>query len=135
MAFWVTHLMIADKILKIIPQLDRRGFAVGNIAPDCNIPNSDWSAFTPPKKVTHFMSGETKQLSDSDSFAEKYLINRKAISNEQYSFLLGYYTHLVVDAMFYDMIHNEERLKNALHRVAEKYGIYEKTKTPTCGRL
>ena len=31
MATWITHLMIADGVLKGIPSLDRRGFCVGNI--------------------------------------------------------------------------------------------------------
>ena len=35
MATWITHLMIADGVLERIPSLDRHGFCVGNIAPDC----------------------------------------------------------------------------------------------------
>lgn len=37
MATWITHLMIADGVLEHIPNLDRQGFCVGNIAPDCNV--------------------------------------------------------------------------------------------------
>lgn len=37
MASWVTHLMIADSVMKQCPELDRHGFCVGNIAPDCNV--------------------------------------------------------------------------------------------------
>ena len=58
MATWVTHLMIADSVLQHIPSLDRRGFCVGNIAPDCNVENEDWTAFTPSREVTHWMQGE-----------------------------------------------------------------------------
>ena len=39
MATWITHLMIADGVLERIPNLDRHGFCVGNIAPDCNVEN------------------------------------------------------------------------------------------------
>ena len=51
MATWVTHLIVADKILEGFPWLDKRGFCVGNIAPDCNVENSDWTSFTPPRAV------------------------------------------------------------------------------------
>lgn len=50
MASWVTHLMIADGVLTQFPELDRRGFCVGNIAPDCNVENADWTAFTPSRE-------------------------------------------------------------------------------------
>lgn len=33
MASWITHLMIADSVMKQYPELDRHGFSVGNIAP------------------------------------------------------------------------------------------------------
>lgn len=123
MAFWVTHLIVADRILELIPWLDRRGFSVGNIAPDCNIPNSDWSAFTPSREATHFMSGKVKKLSAGDTFAKKYLTDCENVSNEQYSFFLGYYTHLTADALFYNMIHDDQRLENALRRAIAKYGV------------
>ena len=38
MAEWVSHLMIADRVLGQLPWLKRREFCVGSIAPDCNIP-------------------------------------------------------------------------------------------------
>ena len=45
MATWITHLMIADGVLERIPNLDRHGFCVGNIAPDCNVENEDLDSF------------------------------------------------------------------------------------------
>ena len=45
MATWITHMIIADKVLELFPQLDKRGFGVGNIAPDCNEPNEDRTDF------------------------------------------------------------------------------------------
>lgn len=41
--------------------MDRRGFCVGNIAPDCNVENEDWTEFTPSREVTHWMSAERKK--------------------------------------------------------------------------
>lgn len=119
MATWVTHLMIADRVLEKEPRLDRRGFCVGSIAPDCNIENADWSSFTPPREVTHFMSGSRKTLFDAERFYEKYILIRKneIRRGEQYSFLLGYWGHLAADALFYEMIRDEERINAVWRRI------------------
>ena len=68
MATGVTHLMIADAVLRLFPGLDRRGFCVGNIASDCNVENEDWNAFTPSRAATHWMQGERKRVEDCDTF-------------------------------------------------------------------
>jgi len=60
MASWVTHLMIADKVLSTIQSLKRKEFCVGNIAPDCNVENEDWTQFTPSREITHWMSSDKK---------------------------------------------------------------------------
>lgn len=64
MASWVTHLMIADRVMKQCPVLDRHEFCVGYIASDCNVENEDWTSFTPSREVTHWMNGERKVASD-----------------------------------------------------------------------
>ena len=119
MATWVTHLMIADGVLEQLPGLDRRGFCVGNIAPDCNVENEDWTAFTPSREVTHWMQGERKKASDCDAFYEEYIVKRgaKIVDEEQYSFLLGYYAHLITDAAFQAMIRDENRVKSVWKRI------------------
>ncbi len=119
MASWVTHLMIADAILERFPSLDKRGFCVGNIAPDCNIENEDWTAFTPSREVTHWMRSERKQAADCDAFCEEYILKRKGSihSAEEYAFLLGYYAHLITDAAFQAMIRDEKRVKAAWARI------------------
>lgn len=119
MATWITHLMIADGVLQHFPSLDRRGFCVGNIAPDCNVENEDWTAFTPSREVTHWMQGERKKASDCDVFCEKYITDRRSEikSAEEYAFLLGYYAHLITDAAFQAMIRDEERVKAAWDRI------------------
>ncbi|MBE6959096.1 MAG: hypothetical protein E7448_00005 [Ruminococcaceae bacterium] len=121
MATWVTHLIIADKVLERFPWLDRRGFCVGNIAPDCNVENADWSSFTPPRSVTHWMSGDRKLSSDSDTFCEEYIIKRgtEIHSSEEYAFLLGYYAHLIADAAFQVMIRDDDRVKSAWSRIMQ----------------
>jgi len=119
MATWVTHLMIADGVLKRFPFLDRRGFCVGNIAPDCNVENEDWTQFTPSREVTHWMRGKRKNASDCDTFCDEYIIKRKEKigSDEEYSFLLGYYSHLITDAAFQAMIRDGERVKAVWKRI------------------
>lgn len=119
MATWVTHLMIADIVMKHCPELDRRGFCVGNIAPDCNVENEDWTSFTPPREVTHWMNSERKNVSDSESFLNEYILKRKSEirSHEQFSFLIGYYVHLIVDAEFMRFIRDEKRVKDIWVRI------------------
>lgn len=47
MASWITQLMITD----------------------CNVENEGWTAFMPPREVTHWMHGERKKASDCDAFS------------------------------------------------------------------
>ena len=115
MATWVTHLMIADSLLQRFPQLDRRDFCVGNIGPDCNVENEDWTAFTPPREVTHWMTGARKKSSDCDAFCKKYILSRQEeiLSKGEYAFLLGDYAHLMADDAFQEMIRDADRVKAA----------------------
>ena len=119
MATWITHLMIADGVLERIPNLDRHGFCVGNIAPDCNVENEDWTAFTPSREVTHWMQSERKKASDCDAFCDEYILKRKdkIESAEEYAFLLGYYSHLITDAAFQAMIRDEDRVRAVWMRI------------------
>ena len=119
MASWVTHLMIADGVLAQLPGLDRRGFCVGNIAPDCNVENADWTAFTPSREVTHWMKGERKKASDCEAFSKKYISDRRdeIRTAEEWAFLLGYYAHLLTDAAFQAFLRDEERVKAVWRRI------------------
>lgn len=111
--------MIADGVLNRFPQLDKRGFCVGNIAPDCNVENEDWTAFTPSREVTHWMQSARKKASDCDAFCDEYILKQKneIASDEEYAFLLGYYAHLITDAAFQAMIRDEDRVKAAWRRM------------------
>lgn len=110
-------MMVADSVMQKLPWLDRRGFCVGNIAPDCNVENEDWTAFDPPREVTHWMSGSRKEGADAERFIEEYILNRNISSNEEYSFLLGYYAHLATDAEFQRMIRDDQRVENVWKRI------------------
>ena len=129
MATWVTHLMIADALLPHFPSLDRRGFCVGSIAPDCNIENEDWTAFTPPREVTHWMQGDRKSAGDCEAFWQEYLVNRAELikSEEHRSFLLGYYAHLVADAEFQRFIRDGERVSAVWRRIHACPALHEQS--------
>lgn len=110
MATWGSHFRIAENISKKYAKLNRKFFAIGNIAPDCGLPNKDWSAFTPPKDISHFTIGgvsdflgmQTSKFVLSDvKFYSKYLKDYEIISSQgDRSFLLGYFTHLITDNLW-----------------------------------
>lgn len=102
MASWMVHLRIADKLLDIIPDLSPTEFIVGNIAPDSGVPNEDWSAFSPPTKVSHFKSAGKK--ANPEAFAAKYFLRPSEYNRKQYSFYLGYLTHLLTDVLWSEQV-------------------------------
>lgn len=131
MASWIMHLRMADEILKNVKQLDRRGFCVGSIAPDCNVENADWTAYTPPKEKTHWMLDKRKRAADSQRFFEEYLIERKdeIRSEEHRSFLLGYYAHILQDGAYQEMIRDPGRVHAAWLRVLADDQLGKKAET------
>jgi hypothetical protein len=118
--------MIADNLLIRGLNLDKKGFCVGNIAPDCNVENEDWTSFTPSREVTHWMKGQSKLTSDYEDFYKKYIKDESFTSNEQYSFLLGYYSHLITDVEFQRFIRDEHRVKNTYDRIKTNGDLREK---------
>ena len=100
MASWMVHLRIADQLLDSLPNLSKTEFIVGNLAPDSGVPNEDWSVFTPSTTVSHFRTAGKK--ADPAAFAKKYFTQqiRSSYSKQQYSFYLGYLTHLMTDALW-----------------------------------
>ena len=119
MANWISHLIIVDRLLDMGLDLDERGFAVGNIAPDCNAENEDWSQFTPPREVTHWMRGESKLTADFEAFYHKYLCDREFGSAEHRAFLWGYYAHLITDVEMQRFIRDGQRVRNIFDRVKQ----------------
>lgn len=134
MASWVTHLMIADRVLEAIPGLDRHGFCVGNIAPDCNVENEDWTQFVPSREITHWMSADKKTAADCERFYDAYIADGSFESKtpQERSFLLGYYAHLITDAEFQRCIRDPRRVAACWARIqahprlrARSYGMTE----------
>lgn len=94
MATWGAHIRIAEEILKFNSNLDEESFLIGNVGPDCGEPNEDWSIFSPPREVSHWLNVDN--VIDSDAFFGNYL-SRPVENKNEYSFLLGYYSHLITD--------------------------------------
>lgn len=126
MATWVTHLIIADRVLERIPELCRHEFCVGNIAPDCNVENEDWTSYTPPREVTHWMTGARKTAADCDRFVHEYMEKKRISSKQEEAFLLGYYAHLITDAEFQRYIRDEDRVKAAWERIKSHAELSER---------
>ena len=129
MATWVTHLMVADRVLERVPGLDKHGFCVGNIAPDCNVENEDWTQFVPSREITHWMSADRKIATDCERFYQEYIEDRKHEINtaQELSFLLGYYAHLVTDAEFQRYIRDSERVASSWNRIKQHPILASKT--------
>lgn len=124
MANWITHSRIADELLSTGLPLDPRGFHVGSIAPDCNIPNQDWTSFTPSREVTHWMTGKSKCSADHEGFFAQHIAGRSVRSGEEYAFLLGYYAHLITDAAYQSFVRDENRIKRMFCRLKERDGLF-----------
>lgn len=110
MASWMVHLRIADELLDRIEDLDEETFVLGNIAPDSGVPNEDWSVFTPNGTVTHYRTDDkNKQFINAEKYVSDYLTEDKikGYSKREYSFFLGYYTHLLTDIEWTKMTHSE----------------------------
>lgn len=126
MAGWISHLMVVDRLYAMGIDLDERGFAVGNIAPDCNVENEDWTQFTPPREVTHWMNGKSKLTADYEGFYEAYIKDKAFASREHEAFLWGYYSHLVTDVAFQRFVRDEKRVADIYLRLAQNEEMYGK---------
>jgi hypothetical protein len=106
-ATWIVHLRLAEKLLELIPDLDAEAFAVGNVAPDSGIPDENWENFNPPPQISHYQDPEQERWAIADlDFYRNYLSagseTRKDL--KKYSFLFGYFLHLVTDNLWADRI-------------------------------
>jgi hypothetical protein len=102
MGTWICHLRIAERLLVELPDLDEAAFTFGNIAPDSGVPNESWTVFDPPKEVTHFLrKGEGEHAIRDLEFYRAYLIDPfVSADTARYSFLLGYFFHLLADNLW-----------------------------------
>lgn len=109
MASWIVHLRIADKLLIYLPELDAGQFSIGNVAPDSGVPDERWENFDPPPEKTHFIlnqSPDSKDLSHDIQFYRRFMQGQVSLHADpkQFSFLLGYFFHLITDNLWAERI-------------------------------
>lgn len=106
MATWITHLRIAEKLFQKISGLDEIPFLYGNLAPDSGLPNEDWTLYDPPKEVTHFLDEARGEDDIKDLIFYRQYLQGTDVSKQksEYSFRLGYFTHLVTDQFWWNKI-------------------------------
>ncbi len=102
MGTWISHLRVAENLLRVWQDVDPAAFAFGNLAPDSGIPNADWSAFDPPKTLTHFLrAGDDEGRCQDLVYYRTYLgAATTDLDPIHTSFRLGYFCHLVCDNLW-----------------------------------
>jgi hypothetical protein len=102
-------LRIAEKLLDKIPGLDADQFAIGNVAPDSGVPDKKWENFDPPLEISHYKvknpDGPWHRLDDV-RFVREQMEGAVTIEDDPayFSFLFGYFCHLVTDNMWSERI-------------------------------
>ena len=101
MATWMVHLRVAEKLLPHFPDLDPGQFAYGCLAPDFGKPLDDGN-FYPPKEISHYYSrvDDRSEFEDLRFYREYLLQGQVKHENPRFSFLLGYFFHLVMDGLW-----------------------------------
>jgi hypothetical protein len=108
MANWLTHLRIAEEVMKKLNlSVDIEKYLVGSIATDSGVviydENGKWR-YNPPRDISHW----TDIISDWDRaihygrFYDTYVKNE--IDFDKKSFYLGYYIHLITDAIWIELV-------------------------------
>lgn len=126
MANWITHAAIADGLMARGLPVDRRHFAIGSVAPDCNQENEDWTSYVPPREQTHFMLGKSKLTVDAEGFYGAHIRGREGLSLEKRSFLLGWLCHLVADRAWQKWLRDEDRVAMCFERIRKVPQMAEK---------
>ncbi|MGA9349697.1 MAG: zinc dependent phospholipase C family protein [Anaerolineae bacterium] len=129
MATWIVHLRLAENLLELIEGLDAGEFAIGNIAPDSGIPDENWENFTPPPEVSHF-AGPPDEAGWQDitdlEFYRRYLARSCPSDNQgRFSFLLGYFFHLVTDNLWNNHIGRPTKARFAAEFEAAPKFVWE----------
>ena len=128
MATWIVHLRLAENLLDLIDGLDDQQFAIGNVAPDSGIPDEAWETFDPPGEVTHFRASDDDLPRSADlEFYRRYLATTDPAteSTQRFSFLLGYFFHLVTDNLWREQMFLPARDRFAAEFEADPRFIWE----------
>lgn len=104
MASWIIHLRVAQQLYQQLDIEQINTFILGNIAPDSGVPSEDGAGFIPDAAVSHFRSLDENGIKDihEDQFIRQYFTSahRLSYSKKEYTFFLGYLTHLLTDKIW-----------------------------------
>ena len=113
MANWVTHLRIAEEVLKKIDfSVDIEKYLVGSVAADSGTVGYDENGkrgYNPPRYVSHWIDnvpGWDVSI-HYERFYDTYIKNENDFDKK--SFYLGYYIHLITDAMWMELVYRPVR--------------------------
>lgn len=124
MAPWIIHLRIAEDLSRLLHRLDKSYFSIGSIAPDSGFRSSIDDEFDPPSFVSHFYAPEGAKYPIADlhffndhlsTYAQRdYRFRWPTIRlaqpySDKFSFLLGYYFHLVTDILWFEEVDKPTR--------------------------
>ena len=123
MATWLAHLRIAEQITAAF-DYSPTDFLAGSIAPDCGIPVT--GGFDPPKEITHWTSGG-KGHCEYERFFREMIAGRDPDKNT-YSFLMGYYCHLMADVLWVRLINEPCKEQNRKLYTADREKYYRLVK-------
>ncbi|MGM9634516.1 MAG: zinc dependent phospholipase C family protein [Candidatus Avispirillum sp.] len=108
MATWITHLRIAEAVMRRFPVLLEAEFALGNIAPDSGEAQTDGLSYMPPKSASHFLKDGR---ADFRLFLQKYGDRLRCGGGSERSFYLGYMSHLISDALWSEQVYAPLKIK------------------------
>lgn len=108
MATWMIHLRIADILLDKIPGLSPIEFIMGSMAPDSGVPNEAGTAFIPSTAISHYRidDGKGRKIIEAHRFVTDFFTPelRMSYNQPEFSFYLGYYTHLLADVFWSELV-------------------------------
>lgn len=129
MGTWISHFRVAESLLERWPGLDARQFVIGNVAPDSGRPNHDWTSFDPPKSVTHFLQpGEDEGRIRDLTFYREFVHPLRGGDPARFSFMLGYFAHLVTDNLWMHLIGHSTQQAFAAEFAQDKAATWERVK-------
>lgn len=108
MAYWITHLRVAEAVLPYLPELSLPHYYAGALGPDCGRTdqNPDGSPlYLPGRRTSHWIIPDLNRCCNAigfDQFYEAWM--PKAQTPEQTAFYWGYYIHLITDAMWGEQV-------------------------------
>jgi Zinc dependent phospholipase C len=138
MGTWISHFRIAERLLEVLPEIslpsinaqnrDAQMFVIGNVAPDSGRPNHDWTSFDPPKSVTHFLRPGEDEGRIRDLTFYREFVQPLGRDDPHFSFILGYFTHLVTDNLWMHFIGGSTQKAFAPESALDRAATWEKVK-------